>query len=92
MGPCLFSIKASVFASPDAKHVGPCQRIMQTLSYVFWEPQTPSYSNILFLSATKVVPGRVPHPIIFFIGPWDNFMVHGVNPLVVSVWGWGNGD
>ena len=33
----------------------------------------------LFLVCIEVVLGRVQQPITNFIGPWDNFVVHGVN-------------
>ena len=36
-----FFYQRTSFASPTAKHVGPCQWIMQTLKYVFWGPWTP---------------------------------------------------
>ena len=37
------------------------------------------HSDIFSLVYTEVVLGRVLQPITNFTGPWDNFMVHGVN-------------
>ena len=38
------------------------------------------HSEFFFsLVFTELVPGRVQLPITNFIGPWDDFMVHGVN-------------
>ena len=44
--------------------------------------------TLIFFSLvyTKVVPRRVPQPITTFTGPWDNFMVHGVNNPLVLQW------
>jgi hypothetical protein len=37
----------------------------------------------LSLVSTEVVPRRVQPPFTYFTGPWDDFMVHGVDrPLV----------
>ena len=37
------------------------------------------HSDIFFLVQTEVVMGRIQQPITYFIGSWDDFMVHGVN-------------
>ena len=43
------------------------------------------HSDILFLILIEAVPGQVQQPITHFTGPWDNFMVHGVNRPLISV-------
>ena len=36
------------------------------------------------LVSTEVILGRIQQPITNFTRPWDDFMVHGVNNLLVS--------
>jgi hypothetical protein len=43
--------------------------------------------TLWFLMQTEVVPGRVQQPITNFTGPWDDFMVHGVNNPLTRVSG-----
>ena len=40
-----------------------------------------SMATLIFLPCckTQMVPGRIQQPATDFTGPWDDFMVHGVN-------------
>ena len=79
-----FFYQSTFFASPTAKPVGPCQWIMQAFKSVLWGSRTP-WSLWQFFPWCKLKwwLGWVQQPIIDFTGPWDNFMVPGVNnPLL----------
>jgi hypothetical protein len=43
------------------------------------------FDILFFLMKTEVIPGRVQQPITYFIRPWNDFMIHGVNNLSTLV-------
>ena len=74
-GPLSSFYLSTSFASPTAKPIGPCQWI----TYVFRGPWTPWSLWHFVLGVNRSGPGRVQQPIAYFTGPWNDFMVHGVN-------------
>ena len=42
------------------------------------------YDIFFSLVWTEVISGQVQQPITYFIGPWDYFMVRGVNNRLVG--------
>ena len=75
MGPCIFLLEHLFCLSHHKTHwtmsvdnVGPTADL-----------ELHDHSDIFFLVQTEVVMGRIQQPITYFIGSWNDFMVHGVN-------------
>ena len=83
--PLAFSYQTTSFASPTAKPVGPCKWIIHALEYVCWGPQIAwSLIHSFSLNINRSGPGTSSTTNHNFTGPWDDFMVHGVNnPLAL---------
>ena len=45
----------------------------------FWDLELHGHSDIFSSVLTKVFLGQVEQPITDFTGPWDDFMIHGLN-------------